>query len=1119
MKRFVWLPVSLCLLCACCLAALLAAPVGARADGAPSSTPDQQIWVTNGTVSAIATAPDGTTYIGGGFTYVGPNTGDAALLDATSGAPDMSFPLVEGAVHAAVADGAGGYYIGGDFTRVGGLTRNGIAHILSDGSVDPAFDPNANNSVLTLAVSGATVYAGGTFTSIGGQTRNNIAALNSANGLATAFDPNANKEVDALVVSGSTVYVGGWFTSIGGQARNAIAALSAGSGLATGWDPHAINSLGNANVSALAVSGSTVYAGGWFTSIGGQTRNYIAALSASSGLATAWNPNAGGGTSIGSGVVTLAVSGSTVYASGFFTSIGGQNRNWVAALNAGSGLATAWNPNADGTVRAFAVSGATVYAGGNFTSIGGQNRNGIAALNASSGAATTWDPNANGGYGNNASVNAVVVSGSTVYVGGAFTSIGGVDRNGIAALDATGAAMAWNPDAIWGDWQGSINALALSGSTLYVGGDFDHIGGQPRSNIAALDVGTGLATAWNPGTGATTFYATVYALAVSGSTVYASGDFTSIGGQSRNRIAALNVDTGLATAWDPNPNGGSGGSVRTLAVSGSTVYAGGWFTSIGGQTRNNIAALDAGSGLATAWDPNPDRAVDAITVSGSTVYVVGYFLSIGGQSRSEIAALDAGTGLATGWDPSAGGTSYHEVLTLAVSGSTVYVGGEFETVGGQARANLAALDAATGLATAWNPGVSDPSYVPVNSLAVSGSAIWVGGNFTTVGGQYRPHWARFSPPVPPTVTSPNGGEHWTADSTHDITWSPGNGGNVSIELSRDNGSTWETLFAATANDGSEVWTVSGATTSQALVRISNDKGSASSTAMFTIAPALTGSISLDGGAAYATSTAVTIASSVSGVTEMRFRNSGGSWGAWEPYNATKAWTLSAGDGAKTVAAQYRDADANVLALSADITLDSTPPLTTTNAPSGWKHVSVTVTLSPTDAGSGMSGGSATTEYSTNGGSTWTTGTSLTITANPVTHATDGITTISYRSTDAAGNVAAIQTCRVRLDTRKPTPRALWVASARRGYTATLKYRVNDVLPNGGTATVTIKVKTLHGTLKKTLRCGVKAVNTTLAVHFTVPRTWKAGTYRFYVYATDTAGNPQVKVASNKLIVR
>src|SRR6185295_4249768 len=93
---------------------------------------------------------------------------------------------------------------------------------------------------------------------------------------------------------------------------------------------------------------------------------------------------------------------------------------------------------------------------------------------------------------------------------------------------------------------------------------------------------------WNPGANSL-----VIALAVDGSTVYAGGDFTSIGGQNRNSIAALDATTGLATTWDPDAIGGANGtSVSTLAVSGSTVYVGGQFTFIGGQSRSNVAALD-----------------------------------------------------------------------------------------------------------------------------------------------------------------------------------------------------------------------------------------------------------------------------------------------------------------------------------------------------------------------------------------------------------------------------------------------------------------------------------------------------------------------------------------------
>ena len=76
-------------------------------------------------------------------------------------------------------------------------------------------------------------------------------------------------------------------------------------------------------------------------------------------------------------------------------------------------------------------------------------------------------------------------------------------------------------------------------------------------------------------------------LAVSGGTVYAGGSFASIGGQARNRLAALDATTGLPTAWNPDANN----SVLTLAVSDGTVYAGGQFTAIGGQARSGIAFL------------------------------------------------------------------------------------------------------------------------------------------------------------------------------------------------------------------------------------------------------------------------------------------------------------------------------------------------------------------------------------------------------------------------------------------------------------------------------------------------------------------------------------------------
>ena len=670
---------------------------------------DTTLWVTNGTVNAIV--HDGTTiYIGGSFTQVGPATGSAVPLDATTGQP-IAIPKVAGLVNAVVPDGTGGWYVGGRFTHVGGVARANLAHILADNTVS-AWNPNAEGpdpGVFALAVSGNTVYAGGEFTSIGGQTRNNIAALDASSGLATPWDPNAvGIDVLTLVVSGSTVYAGGYFTNIGGQARNHIAALDASSGLATPWNPNA-----DAEVDALVVSGSTVYVGGWFTNIGGLARSHIAALDASSGLATPWYGIANGA------VHALAVSENTLYVGGDFWDISGLPRYGMAALDLPNGFITAWNPSGEWygpSVSAIAVIGSTVYVGGRFININGHPRNNLAALRASNGTLTAWDPNPNDGVWD------LAVSGNTVYAGGSFTSVGGQERNRIAALDAsTGIATAWNPGACCEE----VNALAVNGSTVYAGGNFSGIGGQGRRYIAALDASSGLATSWDPNANDP-----VLALAVSGSTVYAGGTFTNIGGQFRGYIAALDASSGLATAWNPNASAQyiPSPQVRALAVSGNIVYAGGDFSKIGGQPRSGIAALDATSGLATAWNPSGGY-VDALAISGSTVYVCGAFNYMGGQPRGSIAALDASSGLATPWNPSANG----EVKALAVSGSTVYAGGRYTSIGGQRRNNIAALDATSGLASPWNPNTGGYFGSDVYALAVSGSTVYAGGAFPQIG--------------------------------------------------------------------------------------------------------------------------------------------------------------------------------------------------------------------------------------------------------------------------------------------------------------------------------------------------------------------------------------------------
>jgi hypothetical protein len=624
-------------------------------------------------------------YVGGNFDYVGPYTGGGALVTDQG---DLAAPsFIDGWVENVAPDGNGGWYLAGIFSTVEGVPRQNLAHLLSDGTVDPSWAPNPNGGVGALAVSGSTVYVGGSFTSIGGQARSYLAALDSS-GRATTWNPGPDKQVGILTVSGSTVYAGGGFTSIGGQPRHGLAAIDT-LGSVMSWNPNP-----DGWPSAIAVAGSIVYVGGSFTSIGGQPRSRIAALD-SSGNATSWNPGAN------DRVLSIAVAGDTVYAGGYFSSIGGQPRHYLAAIDS-SGSATNWNPNPDWEVLKVAVSGSTVYVGGDFAWIGGEEREFAAAID-STGHPTSWHPNPNSG------VEALGVAGNNVYVGGAFTFVGGDMRENLAELDlTTGKATSWDPMA-----SDTVKTLAVSGSTVYAGGDFRFVGQQNRNYIAGID-SSGAATSWNPNANDT-----VNALLVSGSTVYAGGEFTIIGSRQRYRLAALDP-TGVATAFSSAALTGSVAfpsppvAVNALAMSDSTIYAGGNFTS----PRKYLAAFST-AGALSAWNPNPSGPITALATSGTTLYAGGNFGTIGGQPRSYLAAINP-AGTATSWNPSPDS----DITALAVSGGTVYAGGYFTHVGGQDRSNLAALDS-LGNATAWNPAPDDN----VDALAAYGSTVYAGGSF------------------------------------------------------------------------------------------------------------------------------------------------------------------------------------------------------------------------------------------------------------------------------------------------------------------------------------------------------------------------------------------------------
>ncbi|MGZ6953201.1 MAG: fibronectin type III domain-containing protein [Acidimicrobiia bacterium] len=180
--------------------------------------------------------------------------------------------------------------------------------------------------------------------------------------------------------------------------------------------------------------------------------------------------------------------------------------------------------------------------------------------------------------------------------------------------------------------------------------------------------------------------------------------------------------------------------VRAVLIVGDTVYAGGDFTTVRGPggtptaTRAHLAAWDIHTGaLRTGFTADTNGRVESLASDGTRLFVGGDFTTIKGVSKSRLAALDPATGnVINGWTANA---SSH-VYALHVTGPRLYVGGSFGTLAGAARGRVGAVATATGAIDAsFNPNVNDA----VHGIAVSpdGATVYLGGDFTTVGGTAR----------------------------------------------------------------------------------------------------------------------------------------------------------------------------------------------------------------------------------------------------------------------------------------------------------------------------------------------------------------------------------------------
>ncbi|HEU5065357.1 MAG TPA: hypothetical protein VFT86_05650, partial [Gaiellaceae bacterium] len=675
------------------LMAALAA--GASALGADGSEQEQRLgpprlvktWIPgralHDRLSVDALATDGRqVFVGGDFRLFGPPTGKFLLFSRAGQALASTASVAgPGDVEALVADGAGGWFLGGTFTYVGGVRCPRLAHVRRDESLDRRFCLSPNAEVLALARAGRTLYVGGGFTRIGSRRRARLAAVDVLTGKLRSWNPR----VTGIPVPDTMVPV---FPS----------------------------------VQALVASSSAVYVGGEFQRVGGAARKNIAALDPRTGRALRWQVRIGGADPgdryIHAGVTTIALAGRRLYIGGNFGRIAGQVRHRTAAIRASNATLENWRPPFLGdTVSSIVPAGRRIFVAA--SSLSGDGPHGVFTLDRRTGRRTMR-------FRTSYWVNALALSGSTLYVGGEFDRVAGRARGNLASIDiAANRVTNWAPRV-----DGRVAALAPASGRVAVGGSFNAKAEAVRPHLAALEPETGHPLPFRVDLKGEE--PSLDALAIAGRTLYVAGYFKGTAGAADD-VAAVDLDEGRLASWKPEITFCRFGQ-GVLGELDGTLYVGAAEPELG---EPPLQAVDRLSGGRKAWRPRPENRgepVKALAAAGSRVYVAGDFTRVNGVRRRSLAAVDAETGRLLPWNPQPNG--FDGSYSLSVLDGKLFVGGDFTRIGGARRDGAAAFDAATGQLLAWAPKLA-PRGAGARAFASFGSAVFIAGNFRSVGGARR----------------------------------------------------------------------------------------------------------------------------------------------------------------------------------------------------------------------------------------------------------------------------------------------------------------------------------------------------------------------------------------------
>jgi uncharacterized delta-60 repeat protein len=263
---------------------------------------------------------------------------------------------------------------------------------------------------------------------------------------------------------------------------------------------------------------------------------------------------------------------------------------------------------------------------------------------------------------------------------------------------------------------------------LLIGGSFTTYNGAPRPRIARLNANGTLDTTFQPGSGANE---AVYAIDVqTDGKIIIAGNFTSVNGVSRNRIARLHVDGSLDTSFVPalGPNN----IVHAIALqTDSQILIAGAFTSYNGSTVNRIVRLRANGDIDSTFITGSranNTILQIILQPDGKPIIAGDFTLFNGTSRNRIARLNIDGSVDLTFNPGSGPNNTISGIALQTDGK-ILVGGLFSSFNGISRMRLARLEATGNVDNTFIPSIGSTGAPSCFAIQSDGKIIVAGSFF------------------------------------------------------------------------------------------------------------------------------------------------------------------------------------------------------------------------------------------------------------------------------------------------------------------------------------------------------------------------------------------------------